>query len=158
PAPPVRILLAASLIKFDRFEWIIEKATELGVETILPVEAARSEKGLLSAAAKRLERWRKIARESSQQCRRLRIPEIRPAVRLESLSVTCLGYCLEEEPGAPPILSSLPPATARVPADEVALLTGPEGGWTAEERARLPGQGWKPVSLGPQILRAETAA
>src|ERR1039458_7584397 len=85
---PVSITLCASLIKFDRFEWIVEKATELGVDRILPVEAARTEKGLFDASGKRRERWARIARESSQQSRRVRIPEILSAVRLER--------CLEE--------------------------------------------------------------
>ena len=83
PAPPVRIALCAALIKFDRFEWMIEKATELGVERIIPVEAARSERGLFEASRKRTERWVRIARESSQQSRRVRIPEILPAAPFE---------------------------------------------------------------------------
>ena len=67
---PVRVALFASLIKFDRFEWMVEKATELGVAAIVPVAAERSDKGLFEAARKRVERWRRIARESSQQSRR----------------------------------------------------------------------------------------
>ena len=65
PELPVRITLCAALVKFDRFEWTIEKATELGVERILPVETARGEKGLLEASRKRCQRWERIARESS---------------------------------------------------------------------------------------------
>src|SRR4029077_3704781 len=80
---PVSITLCASLIKFDRFEWIIEKATELGVDRILPAEATRTEKGLFDASRKLSERWARIARESSQQARRVRIPEILPAVRFD---------------------------------------------------------------------------
>src|SRR5271170_4280005 len=64
-----RLILCAALTKFDRFEWMIEKATELGVAEIVPVEAVRSERGLERAAAKRVERWRRIALESSQQAR-----------------------------------------------------------------------------------------
>src|SRR5438105_5359652 len=79
--PPVRVTLCAALVKFDRFEWIVEKATELGVERIVPVETARCEKGLFAASPKRAERWMRIARESSQQSRRVRAPEIGPAVR-----------------------------------------------------------------------------
>ena len=67
PPPPVRIILCAALIKFDRFEWIVEKATELGIERILPFEAARSEKGLLEASRKRAQRWERIARKSSSR-------------------------------------------------------------------------------------------
>ena len=81
PAAPVRITLIAAIVKFDRFEWIVEKATELGVERILPMEAARTEKGLLDASQKRAERWRRIARESSQQARRATVPEILPSAR-----------------------------------------------------------------------------
>src|SRR5205823_12534741 len=81
--PGVRIALCAGLIKFDHFEWMIEKATELGVERILPVQATRSERGLLEASRKRTARWVRIARESSQQSRRVHIPEILPAESFE---------------------------------------------------------------------------
>src|SRR5258706_10379931 len=85
PPLPVRVTLCAALIKFDRFEWMVEKATELGVERILPVEAARTEKGLFEASRKRTERWVRVARESSQQSRRVRVPEILAAVRFEKV-------------------------------------------------------------------------
>jgi 16S rRNA (uracil1498-N3)-methyltransferase len=75
PDFPVHITLVAAIVKFDRFEWMIEKATELGVERIVPMEAARTERGLFEAARKRAERWGRIARESSQQSRRTRVPE-----------------------------------------------------------------------------------
>ncbi len=157
PELPVRIVLMAALIKFDRFEWIVEKATELGVERILPFEAMRSEKGLLAAAQKRAGRWQRIARESSQQSRRLRAPEILPPARLKAVleEPSQYRYCLEEAE-APPLLAQLP--AERPPAATVALLVGPEGGWTDAERAQTAGSGWQPVSLGPPILRAETAA
>ncbi len=80
--PPLRIALFLALIKFERFEWAVEKATELGAAAIVPVETARSEKGLERAALKRMERWRRIARESSQQSRRVRLPEIGAPVTL----------------------------------------------------------------------------
>ncbi len=153
----VRITLCAALIKFDRLEWMIEKATELGVERFQPVEAARSEKGLLEASAKRADRWRRIAREAAEQSRRLRAPEILPALRLEA----CLAaggdarYRLEE--GAAPALVRLLAMPAEA-GGEVRLLAGPEGGWTGEERDAAARAGWLPVSLGPRVLRAETAA
>ena len=154
-APAVRITLCAALVKFDRFEWTIEKATELGVEAILPVEAARTEKGLLEASRKRAARWQRIARESSQQARRVRAPEILPAVRLERCLVEEADYRYFLEEAAAPPLSRL----LRVsPACRAALLTGPEGGWTDAERQLAAAAGWQPVSLGPQVLRAETAA
>ena len=154
PLPP-EITLFAALIKFDRFEWLIEKATELGVARIVPFDAERTEQGLARAAAKRVERWRKIARESSQQARRVRMPEIALPVTFDAAvsDSSTLRYFLEEQPGADPLLSVLP-ATR----ETVAILTGPEGGWTERERALAAQAGWKPVSLGPNILRAETAA
>jgi 16S rRNA (uracil1498-N3)-methyltransferase len=155
--PPVRITLLPALIKFDRFEWMVEKATELGVERILPVEAARSEKGLVEASRKRAERWQRIARESSQQSRRLRVPEIRPTARFAAALAEPADYRYRlEEAGAPALLRRLP-AEHTEPAT-VALLLGPEGGWTTEEREQAAAAGWEPVSLGPQLLRAETAA
>ena len=159
-APVAQITALVSLIKFDRFEWMIEKATELGVDRIIPVEAGRSEKGLLAGAPKRLDRWRRIARESSQQARRVRLPEIEPPIRLtSSLDRTeKYRYVLEEMSGAAPILRAVPEPSRRLPSDTVAVLIGPEGGWTGEERSPIAAKGWMPVSLGPRILRAETAA
>lgn len=157
-APPVRITLLASLIKFERFEWMLEKATELGVERVTPVAAARSEKGLEKAAEKRLERWRKIVRESSQQARRARMPEITGPVPFPRALETEAGHrlILEERAGAPGLLFVLS-ASRQSPA-ALALLTGPEGGWTERERTAARDRGWEAASLGPQILRAETAA
>jgi 16S rRNA (uracil1498-N3)-methyltransferase len=160
PPAPVQLTLLAALIKFDRFEWFVEKATELGVAAIVPVNAARCEKGLLAAAHKRVERWRRIAHESSQQARRLRPPEIAAPQPLAAAIAEPYGsrYFLDEKPGAPPLLSALPPPTQRRRSDSAALLAGPEGGWTDPERAAAVAAGWAPVSLGPLILRAETAA
>jgi 16S rRNA (uracil1498-N3)-methyltransferase len=156
-APPLRVTLCAALVKFDRFEWIVEKATELGVERIVPVEAARSERGLFEASRKRAERWDRVAKESSQQSRRLQAPEIRPAVRFaESLGEAAEFRYFLEEAAAPPLWRMLP--EIRTPDATAALLVGPEGGWTDSERERASAAGWQPVSLSTQILRAETAA
>lgn len=150
--PPVSLF--AALIKFDRFEWLIEKATELGVERIIPVEAARSEPGLLAAARKRVERWRKIARESSQQSRRVRIPLIEEPCKLKERigEANGLKFMLEERQGAPGF--RVEQAAGR----GVSVLVGPEGGWKDSEREECVGAGWQPVSLGPTVLRTETAA
>ena len=159
PAPPPapEIALYAALFKFDRFEWLIEKATELGVSRLIPVNAARTEKGLASAAAKRIDRWRKIARESSQQARRLRLPELSPVEPFATAIASRVPhrFLLDQQPGAPPILKSFPPIAA---ADAISILTGPEGGWTDHERAAALTVGWKALSLSANILRAETAA
>lgn len=153
---PARITLLAALFKFDRFEWMVEKATELGVERIVPVEAALTEKGLFEASHKRADRWRRIAREASQQSRRTRTPVIEQSVRFARAveQSADFRYFLDEDE-ATPLLAALPQARA---AAFVALLLGPEGGWTEAERACARTAGWIPVSLGPQILRAETAA
>jgi 16S rRNA (uracil1498-N3)-methyltransferase len=157
PPPPVGITLCAALIKFDRFEWIVEKATELGVDRIVPVEAARSEKGLFEASRKRAERWVRIARESSEQSRRVSVPEIVPAVRLDGALAVAANYrYFLDEAEAPPIVACLP--GRRQSSDRLAVLLGPEGGWTDAERQSAAAAGWQPVSLGKQILRAETAA
>jgi 16S rRNA (uracil1498-N3)-methyltransferase len=157
PEVPVRVTLACALIKFERLEWMIEKVTELGVERIVPFEAARSEKGLAAAARKRAERWRRIAKESSQQSRRLRSPEILPAAAFEAALAEPGDYrYLLDEAGAAPLARMLP--AGRSSSASAAVLIGPEGGWTEKERGLALTAGWAPVSLGPQILRAETAA
>jgi 16S rRNA (uracil1498-N3)-methyltransferase len=152
---PVRVTLCAALIKFDRFEWIVEKATELGVESILPVDCTRTERGLFEASRKRSERWQRIARESSQQSRRVRLPEILPAVKFAAALKHEAGHrFFLEENLAPPLLREIPEERQ----DTAALLLGPEGGWTDLEREAAHAAGWSAVSLGPQVLRAETAA
>jgi 16S rRNA (uracil1498-N3)-methyltransferase len=155
--PVVRSTLIASLIRFERFEWIIEKATELGVERLIPLQAERTEKGLEKAAEKRLSRWKRIAREASEQSRRDRLPEIEAPIGVaRALEAEADQRYVLEEGAAQPILSCLP--NRRSMQDRIALLVGPEGGWTDRERAGLSDAGWKPVSLGREILRAETAA
>src|ERR1700734_3066096 len=80
--PLVCTTILASLIRFERFEWMLEKATELGVERVVPARAERSEKGLEQGAGKRISRWNRIAREASEQSRRARLPEICPPIAL----------------------------------------------------------------------------
>src|SRR4051812_29332256 len=105
PELTLRITLCAALIKFDHFEWMIEKATELGVSAIIPVETIRSERGLERAAHKRVERWRRIAVEASQQSRRAFLPEIseplplRDALALEEKH----RFVLDEKAGGAPL-------------------------------------------------------
>jgi 16S rRNA (uracil1498-N3)-methyltransferase len=158
PMAAVRLILCAALVKFDRFEWTIEKATELGVAEIVPFEAARSERGLERAAQKRVERWRRIALEASQQSRRAHLPEVREPVAFEDAIRQAAEYrfALDEEPGGAAVGSATP--EKRLGEDSVALLIGPEGGWTEPERAAFVAAGWTRVSLGPLILRSETAA
>ena len=151
--PPVTLYLA--LIKFDSFEWAVEKATELGVAGIVPVEAARSERGLTDGARKRVERWRRIAREASEQSRRLRAPEIADPIRFEHMlaSGSAQKIWLDERPGAPLLLQALGSRAG----EPVSLAIGPEGGWSDPERGLFDSAGWTGASLGPAILRSETA-
>ncbi len=157
PAPAARIetTLYASLFKFDHFEWMLEKATELGVAHIQPVIAERSERGLDQAAHKRMERWARILMESGQQSRRMQRPTIAEAVKLTNAinNAEGLRLVLEEQPGCPSLLAALKPGT-----ENLSLLLGPEGGWSDRDRSAITAAGWQPCSLGPNILRAETAA
>jgi 16S rRNA (uracil1498-N3)-methyltransferase len=153
-----KITLVLAVFKFDRMEWAIEKCTEIGVARIIPVIARRTDTHLASAAAKRHERWQKIARQASEQSRRSALPEITLPIKLKDLE----GVLASDEPtrivlaeseedmGLGEILQSR--------AAEVALAVGPEGGWADEELDWFHETGWASASLGQTILRAETAA
>lgn len=155
------VQLFAALFKFDRFEWMVEKATELGVDTIQPFEAVRSERGLREASKKRVARWERIALEASQQSRRARLPAVKSAVRFQDIVRTELGVrlLLDEASSASPVLDVIEAAGRKPePQDLIGLVLGPEGGWTDEEKAELEEAGWRACSLGSTVLRAETAA
>jgi 16S rRNA (uracil1498-N3)-methyltransferase len=154
-ATPITLLLA--VFKFDRMEWAIEKCTELNVTSIVPVIARRTEKHLASAAEKRAERWRRIAREASEQARRLAPPKIADPVKLAA----ALDFAAElrivlAESEREAHLSEI--LGARPDAQSLALAIGPEGGWAPEELDIFDKSGWIAASLGETILRAETAA
>ncbi len=155
-ALPLHLLLA--VFKFDHFEWAVEKATELGVGAITPILARRTEKHLAQAAAKRVERWRRIALEAAKQSRRTDIPAISDPVPLK--------IALEGETAGTRILLSETEQEMSLSSalqlhkgnGELALAIGPEGGWTPEEMSLFTTNDWRHVTLGPRILRAETAA
>jgi 16S rRNA (uracil1498-N3)-methyltransferase len=154
--PGVDITLLLSVVKFDAFEWAIEKATELGVSTIVPLAAERSEKALLAAATKRADRWRKILLEASQQSRRVRVPLLsdlaRPDIAFASRK-DGLRVMLSERATAPPLRKALQGQKA----EKAILAIGPEGGWTDAEFAAAQSGGFLEASLGRLILRTETA-
>jgi 16S rRNA (uracil1498-N3)-methyltransferase len=174
-----QIDLLISLVKFDRFEWCLEKATELGANTIIPLAAARTDKPLIAASDKRQARWQRIVLESAQQSRRLRPPALLAAAPPEKAfaqSSPAFKILLSERPNAPGIrdvvarvfertLSSdkifapigLASAPERNRAASAALAIGPEGGWTEEEIAAARAAGFAEASLGENILRTETA-
>jgi 16S rRNA (uracil1498-N3)-methyltransferase len=149
------IFLLAAIYKFDRLEWAIEKCTELGATRIIPVIARRTDSHLAIAAAKRVERWRRIAHEAAQQSRRLRAPQVDEAVKLKSaLTLEApTRLLLNENERSKNLRDALAEAAA-----PIAFAVGPEGGWAEEELGQFSMAGWKSVTLGSTILRAETAA
>ena len=160
--PVLRINLLISLVKFDRFEWCLEKATELGANEIVPLAAARTDKPLIAAAAKRHERWKKMLLESAQQSRRLRPPVLHEIGTPEQAFRNYprgLKIVLSERQTAPTLRLVLP--VAGLPAEaggvSAALAIGPEGGWTDEEIRAAAASGFAEASLGGNILRTETA-
>lgn len=155
-SPKLDTVLLLSIVKFDAFEWALEKATELGVGTIIPLAAARSEKALLTAAAKRSERWKKILLEASQQSRRLRIPTLAQLAKPEavfSARAESQKILLSERPEATLLRSILSGQNV----SRAALAIGPEGGWTDSEIEAARGAQFREASLGQLILRTETA-
>ena len=160
-ALPLHLYLA--VFKFDHLEWAIEKATELGVSRITPVVARRTERHLAQAAGKRVERWRRIAHEASRQSRRTTVPTVHDPTPLKlalEQDRTPARILLSETEQTQPLASHLAtlPETALVEGITHGLAIGPEGGWTPEEMALFAQHTWLPVTLGPRILRAETAA
>jgi 16S rRNA (uracil1498-N3)-methyltransferase len=173
-ALPVTLLL--SVFKFDRMEWAIEKAVELGCGRIIPILAERTEKHLAQAAQKRAERWRRLALEAAKQSRRSDLPEIGEPTRLAEIravdqpatrqqnslpeGVTAsrpLRILLSETEEDQPLLRILQRNASQAEAGGIMLAVGPEGGWTAAEVALFTRAGWHSASLGPRILRVETA-
>jgi 16S rRNA (uracil1498-N3)-methyltransferase len=151
---PCAITLASAILKGDRMSWLVQKATELGVARIIPVETARVV--ARPEAAGRPARWARIAHEAVEQCGRV----VAPAVDSPCSLADVLGQVdrydaawLFWERGGPPMAS---PRTGSRPT-RVLLLVGPEGGFTDDEVARAESAGVRLASLGPRILRAESA-
>jgi 16S rRNA (uracil1498-N3)-methyltransferase len=161
-AESMPLIVALSIVRFERMEWAIEKLTELGAARIVPLIAQRSEKHLAQAAAKRSERWRKIARESAQQSRRRDVPEIfdpMSAVDCIAENKNALRLLLSEQERGQSLWESLMTTGRDAAASrEIYAAIGPEGGWTPAELSSFAEAGWQSVSLGPNILRTETAA
>ena len=150
-----RITVVLSIYKYDRLEWAIEKLTELGVTSMVPVISRRTEPHLAKAAEKRVERWRRIAHEAAQQSRRSSPPEIELPVALSKAMAKVEGSRvvlseLEENVSLKSALAGSHPP--------IVLALGPEGGWAPEELEAFRTNGWTAASLGSTILRAETAA
>jgi 16S rRNA (uracil1498-N3)-methyltransferase len=156
PAEPaaIRLVLLLAIFKFDRMEWAIEKCTELGVTRIVPVIARRTDSHLVAASAKRVERWRRLALQAAEQSRRASPPEVADPIKLrEATTLPADLRIVMSEAEEQFQLRDIALSTG-----EVLLAIGPEGGWTEDELELLQKNGWLSASLGPTILRAETAA
>jgi 16S rRNA (uracil1498-N3)-methyltransferase len=150
PVPALRLAVAFALTKADKPELVVQKLTELGVDRIVPVVAERSvARPDAARASSALERWRRIAREASRQCRRAVLPAVEPLVALATLAGHP-GLLVAERGGSPAEGLGEPPG------GEILVVVGPEGGLADHEvQALAP---WARLDLGPHILRAETAA
>ena len=166
--PQIETTLLLSIVKFDAFEWAIEKATELGVDHIVPLAAARSDKALVTAATKRAVRWKKILLEASQQSRRLQVPGLDGVVKAAEAFArggNGLRILLSERADAPKLKAALRAALedsglgqhAAPLQGSLRLAIGPEGGWTEEEFEAARRAGFREASMGKLILRTETA-
>jgi 16S rRNA (uracil1498-N3)-methyltransferase len=157
PEPTPRLVLVYGLSRRSRTEWVLQKATELGVDWIVPTLCQRSV-SRPAQAERKLQRWLEIIRQATRQCGRATMPLLSPPLPLAAaLAETCETECrLVAAPGGPPLASlqeTLTPATR-----SVAIAVGPEGGFSDEELAQATAAGFSPARLGPHVLRTETAA
>ena len=151
------ITLVLAVFKFDRMEWAIEKCTELGVARFVPVIAHRTDAHLGRATATRLQRWQRIARQASEQSRRVAPPALDPPLKLKDAAVLAAPtrILLAESEHQLTLKDALQSHSS---GEELLLALGPEGGWTDDELSQFAQAGWASASLGSTILRAETAA
>ena len=160
---PLSLTLVVALLKGEKFDLVVQKATELGVTRIAPVVTKRADVRPRDGedAAKRVARWRRLALEAAKQSGRARVPEVAPPVTLEAaLSDATFGgdaaRLMFAERGGVSLSELSEVFKERAPF--VAALVGPEGGWEDEEVSRAQSAGWIIVTLGGRTLRAETAA
>jgi len=162
----VRIHLWSGITANERMDWLLEKATELGASTLLPITAERSVLKLKGERSdKKLAHWQAIAVAASEQCGRNRVLQVAPpltltqAIAAASNQVQCTRWILSLAEGTQSLqnaISALPkPALGQ--AQDIVLLSGPEGGLSPSEEAEALAAGFLPVSLGLRVLRAETA-
>ena len=162
---PLRLILGQSLAKGEKFDFIVQKATELGVSSIVPLLADRADVKLAEGRSeKRLERWRRISLEALKQCGRRTIVEIRDPMSVRELigardsgehSFETGAVFVFSQQGGAPIGDAL--AEAEHPLG-ITVLIGPEGGWSDDEFSLFATRDVKSVTLGPRVLRTETAA
>ena len=157
PESPLRLVLAMAALKGDRMELVIQKATELGAFELWPVISFRTDAAARPALrGSRSERWERVASGAAEQCGRAVVPRVAPTVTLEGLlqrRFEGARVALLETPGHAPL-----PSLALDPASSLLLLVGPAGGFEPAEADALRAAGFSSASLGPRVLRAETAA
>ena len=152
---PLRIALVQGVARGEKMDWILQKATELGVASVFPVQSDRSEVKLEGdRATKRLAHWRSVVVSGCEQSGRARIPEVAPAQSLQALLVGGLPSARRFllDPEAPHAIATVP-----VIEGDCVLAVGPEGGWSPRDRQALQGAGFEGLRLGPRVLRTETA-
>lgn len=156
PEPGVRVTLYQGLPKGDKMDYIVQKCTEAGMRRIVPVLFSRCVmKWDAKDGEKRLLRWRRIAREAAKQAGRAAVPEIESALTLDALCARLPGHALALAPWEEAAGGGM---RAHLKGQkDIALIIGPEGGIDAAEMAKMRTAGAVPVSLGPRILRTETA-
>ena len=148
PSPPLILILAQAIVRTTAFELALEKAVEIGVSRIVPFAAARSN----APPAKRYDRWLRIVIEAAKQSKRYHLPVITPTMTFqEVLSIPANTKIMFAERRGRPLKSALA-------GSPILYLIGPEGGWTDAEMRTAEERGFNLVSLGPGILKAETAA
>lgn len=159
PESPLRLTLAVALLKGEKFDLVVQKATELGASAIVPVTTRLADIHLRDAseAEKRVTRWRRIALEASKQSGRTVVPEIAMPASFDSMigsSADSLRLMFSERYGENLSEALLDKQTP----ESVSVLVGSEGGWSDEEITTARDAGWRIITLGGRILRAETAA
>ena len=156
---PLQVTLLQALARGEKMDWVLQKATELGVARIVPVATERSVVQLDGERAdRRIAHWQGVVAAACEQCGRNRLPEILPPARLEAAcaaSTATLKLLLA--PGATASLAAVAASATRA-ANGLALLIGPEGGLADAEQAVAMRAGFQPVSFGPRVLRTETAS
>jgi len=153
--PRLAITLYLCSLKGEKFALVLQKATELGVRHFVPVVSKRSIVRPAAALDAKAERWQAVIREAAEQAHRAHLPELAPALDFDQAIAHAHGLRLLPWEGAA-IVGVAP--LMLVDVTEVSLLVGPEGGLDDDEAAAAQAAGWQVISLGPRILRAETAA
>ena len=155
--PALRLTLYQGVLKGQKFEWILQKGTELGVSSFVPVICQRSIIREPEAIHKKFGRWQEIIREAAEQSGRGKLPQLAPAMRLAEALQQAQASALQVMPWEEARETTLKATLRQAQEQSVALFIGPEGGFTKEEANLAQAQGVRLVTLGPRILRAETA-